>query len=593
MAIESKLEVTNLLTPFLKAIKAGADEAKNLLAIGLQDYLDSQTSKYYKTYTFLHRNEKVKFFDIYYPLQANYKLLNTTFENLQDVFEEYKYITLIGSAGSGKSTITKFIYLNAIKQSFKIPILIELRHLNKNKYNLEEFIQGKILTNNIKPNKAILERSLKNGEFLFLFDGYDEIYSGEKDLINRQLENFIDNFSKNYYFITTRPGGGIENFPRFYNFETMDLTEDDILKFIKKMLTNDERKNKLIETLKKEENSDYIEYLKNPLLLSMFILAFESHPEIPKRKSSFYRNVYDTLYSKHDGITKNSYPREKLTNLQREDFENILSLFSYASLLKGDYTFTEEKLHDYFQKIRVKFPEFDIEINNLITDLITNISILIRDGFEFQFPHRSMQEYFAALFISKLNDTQKQKAYVQLADYFEIFTFDAGDNFWNLCEELDRFGFDKYFIIIHLKNNLNNIDYTTDETLFKTFFTLWNPGLYIQDGNVLISRQHNVFNAAAEFKGVGTYRLIWRFIANNKALNSLVKKEIKRLEVQLEVKIDSIEDNSIFYELQPLLIENGIIEKIKLHLIEVEKRLRELEIENENTSRNIDDFLDF
>lgn len=71
--IESKLEVTNLITPFTNAYKALSNEWKNLFDIGLTEYLHSQTQKYYFTNTFLHRGEKIVFNDIYYPLTASYK----------------------------------------------------------------------------------------------------------------------------------------------------------------------------------------------------------------------------------------------------------------------------------------------------------------------------------------------------------------------------------------------------------------------------------------------------------------------------------------------------------------------------------------
>src|SRR5690606_34896150 len=269
--------------------------------IGLSDYLYSQTHKYYFTNTFLHRSEKVKFNDIYYPIKANYKNLTTDFGNLNDLFENYNNITIVGSAGSGKTTLIKHIFLQTITDKSKIPILIELRNLNDFKGDLEMLISEKILKSKVKPSDAIFKRTLESGNFLFLLDGYDEIFSEKKQDINRQIELFVDSYSKNNFLITTRPGSGIESFARFYDFKVCPLDNNDVIGFISKIVEEGEREERIKKLVLDPKNMNYYEFLRNPLLLSMFIMAFENHPEIPKRKSAFYRNVFDTLYSRHDG----------------------------------------------------------------------------------------------------------------------------------------------------------------------------------------------------------------------------------------------------------------------------------------------------
>src|SRR5690606_23905419 len=125
----SNIEITSLIKPVIDGFKAINNEWDNFFELGLSDYLYSQTDKYYFTNTFLHRSEKVKFKDIYYPIKASYKALTSDFSNLDEIFSEYKNITIVGSAGSGKTTLIKHIFLQTIFDQKKIPILIELRNL--------------------------------------------------------------------------------------------------------------------------------------------------------------------------------------------------------------------------------------------------------------------------------------------------------------------------------------------------------------------------------------------------------------------------------------------------------------------------------
>lgn len=248
----------------------------------------------------------------------------------------------------------KYILLQSIREKIKIPIVVELRDFNTNREGFENLIFEKILLPGDGLNKNILSKALKSGKFLFLFDGYDEIFLTKKNEIKRQIELFIDCYSGNNFLITARPGSGIEGFPRFNEFTVCDLTDRDVSKFILRIVESEERRERILNTIQQPKNKVYIEYLRNPLLLSMFISSYENHPEIPSKKSSFYRNVFDTLYSRHDAITKESFSREKLTKLEKEDFENILKIFSYISMVQGYSSFTEEYLTETLSNVKKK-----------------------------------------------------------------------------------------------------------------------------------------------------------------------------------------------------------------------------------------------
>ncbi len=310
--MEPSLQIASLISPFINVVKRGSDEIKNLLKEGLHDYLQNQANKYYYTNNFLHRYDKVEFNSVYYPITIGYNELTTNCDNLKDFFEEYRYINIVGTAGSGKSTFVKYLFLESIKQSFKVPILVELRHLNDFNGNISEFIQQKVLNQKVSPSKEILKRSFEQGSYFFLLDGFDEIFSKRKENVIKQLDEFIDMYPHNYFLISTRPGGGIENFPRFSNFHVLDFEEDDIREFINLQVDDPDRCIQIQKTIDGNLEFGFQEYLKNPLLLSMFILAYGNHPEIPKKKSAFYSNVFDTLFSKHDGLTIKWFPKRKV-----------------------------------------------------------------------------------------------------------------------------------------------------------------------------------------------------------------------------------------------------------------------------------------
>jgi predicted NACHT family NTPase len=594
--IDYKVEITSLTKLLIDGLKLAQKEISSYLEIGLKSYLESQSEKYFWTNTFLHRFEKVKFDDIYFPVSLSYEVYSTKFKDISEVFEKYKYITVIGGAGSGKSTLIKYIFLNTLKQKYKIPILIELRHLNEYNGTLTDYIFDRILSLNIKPSGNTLERILNKGNFIFLFDGYDEIFSKRKHQIASDIENFTDKYYQNNYVITTRPGSGIETSQRFFRFNVEELTEHEIYEFVDIMVDNEERNDQIKNIIENSETEDYKDYLSNPLLLSMFILAFENHPEIPSMKSAFYKNVFDTLYSKHDGITKGSFPREKKTQLKREEFEEILAAFCFLSLIEGRYSFTEEYLSEELLLVKKK-KNFNYEIEDMIFDLRTSISILIKDGFEYKFPHRSMQEYFAAFFISKLPENKKNKAYERLNYSLQKSSNDFSFNLWKLCKEIDKKFYYKHFILKELKRVSKLLRGKRGKNLIITFFKIWEASLVIfveihdkkEDFKVIITREGNIHNSIFMYENVYDWKPLSNFtVAYSKEIATMLGVDegyfIDHAHAYYEAEL--YEDSIISF-----LFEKGADKIISNYRRNINKFITRIEKETKKINDNLDDLL--
>ncbi len=464
--------INTFKSPLTSLFKDVKDEISYFLDSGLSDYVDCTFNKYSLTKTFLYRNDKVNFYDIYFPVSLRIKNEKKKIENLTELFENSSFVTIIGNAGSGKTMLMKHFFLKSVKTSFKIPIVFELRVLNESQGTFEDIIFKTISNNKLSPNKKILERLLSSGEFIFLLDGFDEIYSNHKERITFEIDNFIDKYSNNNFLITSRPGSGIESMPRFDNYFVQPLNETEINDFIDLQLNEVENQKlaiKIKKVIAKKENIDYRNFLGSPLLLSMFILTFDSYPELPKKKSKFYWNVFDTLATKHDSFTKKGgFLHERKTQLQNEDFEEILKWLAYLSFFEGQYSFDAEYLTKKLNQIKKSF-NYSFNTNELIEDLTLAISIIVVDGVEYKFPHKSLQEYFCALLIKDLTPENKEKIYKEKMWELLKLTFGGFENFWNLCYELDKKYFVKNVLIYGLDYFLNRIRYSDLSKKLKRF----------------------------------------------------------------------------------------------------------------------------
>lgn len=433
----------------LKKLNDIKDEVDYLIDNGLKQYVVNLSDKYGRTKTFLYRDTPVDFYDIYYPLSVKNERTILDVDDINKLFSKGDFITILGNAGSGKSMLVKHIFLSCLKRGSTIPIVIEWRSLNSFVGTIEEYVKNIIFDNKLSKNEKICERILECGSFLFLFHGFDELSCSDKDGRIVELNKFIDKYYLNQFLITSRPGAQAESLLRFENYFVQALNMKQIKEFIHlqlELVGDMDLETKIIKEISKMKNSSYRSYLSNPLLLSMFLLTYRDYPELPKSKSKFYFNVFYTLCIKHDSITKGGgFVHDKKTKLQNEDFEEILMWFSYMSFFDEKYEFDLEYLREKLLFIK-KHLKYNVSIDDLIYDLTVSISIIIIDGATYTFPHRSLQEYFTACLIRKQKEESKKKIY-EVKFSHKMYMRNDNDNFWSLCEELDKYCFNKYYIV--------------------------------------------------------------------------------------------------------------------------------------------------
>lgn len=497
-----------------------SDEGNQLLKTGLKKYLTKQKEKYSHLKTLLKGNTPVYLYEIYYPL----KLINgdekIDTNVISNVFKKTNYVTIIGDAGSGKSTIVKHLFLNSIYTQFAIPILIELRYLNDYDNDLETYIVEKVLENKIAENPNILNRLLEKGKFVFFLDGYDELNSEIKLKIIENLNSFINQFPENKFLLTTRPFSDVEHLQIFHNYNVKKLSfeEGEIKGFIYKQLESEhELAGKIYESINTNK-SEYIQsFLSNPLLLSLYILTFQSNAGVPSKKYIFYRRVIQALFSEHDSKTKLGFVREQLSGLKQEEFEDILKIFCFLSYFESKFNWDLDYIFDKFERIK-KTKSIDFNNNKVIRDLKSAVALWVEDNGDYSFAHRSLQEYFAALFVKNLNPTENERIYAKIIDRFsKISRLNEVRNFLSLLEEMDTLNFKKHYYLPLLKELRCVINNGDDEKLFNSFLQFFAQGVK------LFSEKRNRHYVDVDIKHETIYKSIYIHLPFTLKLNEILR----------------------------------------------------------------------
>lgn len=535
--------IANLKDELKQIGKWSIDEINQVLENGIQKYVINYQEKFGKTKTFVFRDERIDFYKIYFPLSLYNKGKQEPIKvplSIDELFKDSNCITILGNAGSGKTMLLRHCFLSTLKYSSQIPIVIELRRLNSYSGTLTEYIQEQVSAHKLAQNKSILERLLESGKFTFMLDGFDELSLNTKEQRTRELEMFIDKYFNNYYLLTSRPGANAENLSRFNNYHVRPLMLDQIKEFIHLQLCIIEDGGslecKMLDIINKPESKNYRIYLSSPLLLSMFILTFSNHPELPTLKSKFYYNVFDTLYSRHDTISKSGgYTHEKKTNLEKEQIETVLKWFSYISYFESHFLFDKEYLSSSLNKVKQN-TALNYNTDFMIYDLSVAISILIIDGLDFSFPHRSLQEYFTAILIKNLPEKiKKEKIYHQK---LVNRNWEGDLNLWELCNEVDKYCFSKYFLIEQLDILVKEIgkgvvNIENDKIIIlKNYLSFFNYKLYFGGEGDKEIRGVNFRNSKYE-ELMKFLRISQTGVGMNYLLN-IKKKQFKKMEPYFE-----------------------------------------------------------
>lgn len=420
------------------------DELKQLSQTDLQEYFNKQIENYSYIKTILHGSNPVLLHRIYFPLNIRFDYRSIEAQNIQLVFSSTNYVALIGEAGCGKSTLMKYLFLTCIKQQQLIPVFVELRYLNEYKGSIFKYITNKIFHNKIAQNGKILERLLNKGIFIFFLDGADELNLKVKNSAAIKLQQFVDTYPKNKFLLSTRPYSNFEYLPKFLTCEVMLLQQADFKPFIEKQITEKELIHKILKSIKRNKDPHILSFLRNPLLLSIYILTFEQNSQIPQKRNLFYRRIIDALFIRHDSISKLAFKRERISHLSDEQIEIILQRFAFISFFERKFNFDIDYINRIFNKIKQKL-YFKYENHELIEDLKLFIALWVEDEGTLSFAHRSLQEYFTVLFISNLDSGLQEMTCKKIMEQDSFITHEF--HFLSLFEEMIPLTFYKYYSI--------------------------------------------------------------------------------------------------------------------------------------------------
>ena len=395
---------------FASFLSKAVTEAKLLLKGKYTTYLKRITDKHLTVRTFFHKDSPIKLYQVYEPLDVMIAVNSFSTKDRQVAnavnLEKYKFAVIVGSGGSGKTTIMRHLLLDAMQYTSRIPVLFELRDLGET-LDLEPALLKSMHDLGLDHGDEYLHKWISKGDFIFLLDGFDEITPQRQAEIALQINSFQSKYSENLIVVSSRPDHVLSVWQAATTLHVSPLTLPKAVSLIDKIPYDRDITASFSQALAESLFKQHESFLSNPLLLTIMLLTYGENADIPKQVTAFYNQAFEALFQKHDA-TKGVFKRTHKTKLNMQEYRKAFAAFSIYLYSHSKIHFTRFEALDAAAKAK-ELSDLDFDEDNFLDDGLQAVCLLVEDGQTVTFTHRSLQEYFAAVFVDAFMGREKTR----------------------------------------------------------------------------------------------------------------------------------------------------------------------------------------
>jgi len=390
---------------------------------------------------------------VIFPAAKNCSKRRKKIDTVSD-FGRRRDIAVRGIAGQGKSIFIRHLCIKEFEAGQRIPVFIELRRIQKNE-TLLNHISRFLDILGLPIDDKLFKILLQSGKFIFFLDGFDEILEGDKPRILNELENLATASDNAQFLVTSRPNTAIEMSPFFDVFTLDDLRGKEYQAVIRKLTDSRDYASTLIRTIAAHK-ANVAELLCNPLLVTLLLISYKSFQKLPERLSDFYESIFYVLLRRHDG-TKPGFIRPRRCAINDNQYREVFDGLSFESKKAAASYFDYQQLYKLVD-ISVKRANLNEDADNYLSDIREVTCLILEEGGEYRFIHKSVQEYYAACFIKDRPEDSVTRFYgACLADYSTAQRWQQELGF---LAEIDQYRYNKHYLIplCHKFLNVDNDD---------------------------------------------------------------------------------------------------------------------------------------
>lgn len=407
--------------------------------------------------------------DVYVPLfMSPTNDLDKQYEISNLSFYSEGITNIIGRAGQGKSTFLRKMLINELKSGNTIPVFFELKYISIEK-NLVQQLSDWFKRHNLDISKNGVERLFKNGFIKVFLDGFDEIHPSLHDESLALIKDLSRAYPKTTIIVTTRPDTLITTEPFISNYTVLELKKENVKQlFLNISNNNSTLTNDAVDQI--EKYPSIVGITKTPILAILLFMTYRAWSKIPDNLADFYKKIFITLLTHHDSLK----PGKKIDRgidipLNDHQIEDVFSVFCFSTFSENMDTFTTREASAHMKEAILSEHYENICPKSLVEVIKKCTGIICSDGYDLlTFSHRSLQEYYTAVYIKNQSSHDIRNFYksVKFADqerkYDAVLGFLSAEDFDNYVryyyipcykeafevdtvkEEIDKTVFDKF-----------------------------------------------------------------------------------------------------------------------------------------------------
>jgi len=420
--------VADLIKMAAGTVKEKLKKNKKRYEMAYTAYLEKSKEKIEKVKTLLYKQDYKYLYNFYECLGVRFEKEIIDTNDINNLFKKSKKIIITGTGGIGKTIMMKHCFINAMEKTQLIPIFVELRDFNdcpSDQIDIKKSLFNSLKTFGFTLEEGFFNYTLENGNYLIIFDGYDELKTSIVSKVEKEIKKLSDTYQNNNYIVSSRPmENNFVSWNDFIEMKVAPLTKSQALSLIKKLEFDEAVKEKFYKELENKLFDKHKEFAENPLLLTIMLMTFQEGGAIPEKLNEFYEQAFFSLFKGHDA-SKGSYERDKESKLGYDDFKMIFSHICFKSFFINRYSFTGDQILGHINDAKKKINlESEFKPEHFLKDLTNAVCLLVQEGLNYRFAHRSFQEYFAAYYTTQLKDDYQK---IIIRDWLE-----EGDGFFGL-----------------------------------------------------------------------------------------------------------------------------------------------------------------
>jgi NACHT domain-containing protein len=407
-----------LLQPKLQRIRINAKKRELKDRLGdkivnelLEQYFKRLLRRVSGITTIVFPQQQLALSSIYEPMRLNqmiaedFKLRGTEKTvslSVTDLKAGENYL-IVDSAGMGKSTFAKYLVLDIFSSEVKIPIFLELRRIEES-----ETLLGKISKEIDEHQEDIDERFLgmlfEQGHYIIILDGYDELSENARGKIGAQITELALKYDQNTVILTSRPEVSLPEISSSTVFSIQPLNRKQAESLVLRydaVASLDVGKG-----LIQQFDAVSREFLEIPLLVILLYRTYGYNQSIATKVTSFYDDVFNAYYKGHD-LSKSGFSRPKLSGLDFEEFRRLLRGFAFLlSVQQKNNISSRTEAHSIIEDSIKLTSTKPTSAPAFFDDLLSSVPLLLKEGNEFRFIHKSICDFFTGEFLAFSQDAE-------------------------------------------------------------------------------------------------------------------------------------------------------------------------------------------